>query len=570
MISKITEEIRCHKNIYAALVILHVALLITNGFGTGFQNTPTEFEVELGYGSPISQDIGQTVIITDDSLDSEVILVNQTPYSDEYSSYLSLSHCTGLDFTAEIEVMSPVDVHMWLQLFTINDSILINFRETLFEGSEIINLQITLEMIQNSSWSFVDTISAGINYYPIEGNAQIVSFVGRANFSSEICPVVVNIVTTDNDSLSDYNPHGRWRVYPELNISMENTNYTNRYLNIWNLRDGPIFLEPGNYSGDACWRYPNPSFIYERTVTPINLQISTGMRAQWIIRLLTVRIDMLIDPKLPWYSISIEIYSDDLYFDPYSQATLPPHVYVPPLGGISFVVRAWTDSYQWQFPPIPIVGIIANSSYHISYTLKYPYSVVLNTILTPNLIALMLYIPALFIIISARIVLRKESSESEKTWLSPRLIPILILFAASFFPWYYSFQQSGFIDYENLFLIYKAYYFPYFLQTLWTTGSVSVSYLSTDMISPLLPMLFFWIPLIYATSFIRAKNEETYIQFSIVLLVILLSNSYGWLIFANLSRTLFLPGLGLIITIVTCIVWIVIEWWREKQRVLST
>ncbi|MCJ7817593.1 MAG: hypothetical protein MUP60_01975, partial [Candidatus Thorarchaeota archaeon] len=325
MISKITEEIRCHKNIYAALVILHVALLITNGFGTGFQNTPTEFEVELGYGSPISQDIGQTVIITDDSLDSEVILVNQTPYSDEYSSYLSLSHCTGLDFTAEIEVMSPVDVYMWLQLFTINDSILINFRETLFEGSEIINLQITLEMIQNSSWSFVDTISAGINYYPIEGNAQIVSFVGRANFSSEICPVVVNIVTTDNDSLSDYNPHGRWRVYPELNISMENTNYTNRYLNIWNLRDGPIFLEPGNYSGDACWRYPNPSFIYERTVTPINLQISTGMRAQWIIRLLTVRIDMLIDPKLPWYSISIEIYSDDLYFDPYSQATLPPH-----------------------------------------------------------------------------------------------------------------------------------------------------------------------------------------------------------------------------------------------------
>ncbi|MFW9965390.1 MAG: hypothetical protein ACFFCX_17590, partial [Candidatus Sifarchaeia archaeon] len=436
---KLVEELQNHRYIYAALLILHIALLLTNGFGTGFQNPPIEFEVELDYGSPINQNIGQTVNIIEFPTTTDIILTNQSPDSDTYyffSTYIPVHDCEVIEFNATVEILSvTAEVTMQIALFGQGDTVSTIFNDNIQTGSTIISTRITKQMTQSTDWNCVNLLEVRL-FSP--DTIIIQNIIGRVESSIELCPVTVDILTTENNSITHYDPGGYMYADPILNLTQDNTNRTNKYLHSWVFSYGSIFLEPGNYSGDAYWFYSGMwRAINPRT--PIDLEIEENQRAEWRVRLLTMRTNIYVEPILSSYHIWIDMHHDELWNIWATNASLPRFVYAPAVHiDIQINARVSTDLPIIFFPHIPEVQILANGSRNLVYTLRCPYPIVLNTVLSPYQIALLIYLPLLGLMLLTRVVLLVEPSGPKRTWLNPRLIPVLGLLLATATPWFFS------------------------------------------------------------------------------------------------------------------------------------
>jgi hypothetical protein len=398
-ISIITNEIRNHRFIYTALVFLHLALIITNGFGSGYQNPAPEVEVELIYGSPIDQNVSQQVNIIDAPSVSEVVLTNQTPYVDRFTSYLPIHDCDLIEFNATIEALSGgARVYMWIYLYTLNGTISVTFGGDILEGITTISLQITEQMMQNITSRCVDRFSAGLIPWSSSENIIFQSFVGKAVFTRELCPVTVDILTTDNVSLLDFNPDWSSDTFPVLNLTQEKTNRTNNNLYPWSLVVSPIYLESGNYTGDIHW-YRNSDLFK----MPVTLEIGQDQGAEWSLRIIAVRIDMFNTPNLPSYSVYIED-DFDIHFN---IAKLPDFVFIPPFNKTITVSTFVEDCNDLTaFHRVPSTYIFVDGLSNLLYTVRYPNPVFMNIVFTPYQLCLLIYLPALVLLLLTRFVTR--------------------------------------------------------------------------------------------------------------------------------------------------------------------
>ena len=568
---KLIGELQSHRYIYAALVILHITLLVTNGFGTGFQNPPIAFEAELDYGSPVNQNIGQTINITEFPTNTDIILVNKSPNADIYyyfSTYLPVHDCEIIEFNATVEVLSDVaKVTMQVALFGREDIVSTTFNDDIQTGSTTISIQITKQMTQVTDWNCVNPLELRL----FSPDTMIIrNIIGRAVSSIKLCPVTIDILTTENNSITHYDPGGYTHAYPRLNLTQDNTNHTSVRLHSWEFSHSPIFLEPGNYSGEVYWG-DDPYWINPRT--PVNLEIEENQRAEWRIRLLTMRIGMYVDPNLSSYDLWIDENHDNIFHSYSTNASLPRFVFAPVVNSsIQVRSRLSTDLPIIFFPRIPEAQILVNGSHNLVYTLRYPYPVVLNTVLTPYQIALLLYLPALSLILLTRVVLLAEPSGPKRTWLNLRLVPILGMLLAAATPWFFSSHIQH--DYLNdvYFSVYRAFFFPFFFQTTWTDGSMAVAFavtdlIPTDIVSISFPVLFYWIPLAYAAARIRTDTDSfTNTEFSVTLLFILFFSGAGLYAVSIESEPIHFPGPGLIIVFLSFVVWIVGPMWMDFSR----
>lgn len=569
--AKLIGELQNHRYIYASLVILHILLLMTNGFGTGFKNPTIEFEVNLEYGSPINQNTGQTVNITEFLTSTDIILVNQSPNSDIYyyfPTYLPVHDCEVIEFNATIEVLSDTArVTMQIVLFGRGDIVSTTFVEDIQAGSTTISLQITKQMTQVTDWDFVNVLEIHL----FSPDTMIIrNVIGRAVSSIELCPVTIDILTTENNSITHYDYSRYMHAGPTLNLTQNNTNHTSRNIHSWVLSHGPIFLEPGNYSGDAYWFYGG-MWRTSYPSTPINLEIEENQQAEWRIRLLTMRIDIHVEPNLSSYFLYIDLHNEELFDIRATNATLPRFIYAPAVY-TDIQVNGWvsTDLPIIFFPRVPEAQIIVNGSNNLVYTLRYPYPIVLNTVLTPYQIALLLYLPSLSLILLTRVVLLVEPSGPKRTWLNPRLIPVIGMLSATVTPWFFSSHIQHFSSLDVYF--YRAFFFPFFFQTTWTDGSMAVAFavtelVPTDLVSLSYPVLFFWVPLAYAAARIRTDTSVvTNTEFGAVLLFILFFSGLGWFAVSSESELMYFPGPGLIIIFLSFAFWLVGLKWLDASR----
>ena len=466
-----------------------------------------------------------------------------------------------IEFNATIEILSEnARVYMWLYLPTFGDHISAVFNEIVPHGNSTITLTITEPMIQSISWRFVDQIEAGIN----SGESiRIPKFCGTAKFHNAPCQVRVNITSTDNVSVTDFFPNGGSGTDPMLNLTQEGTSSTYTYLFYWALTNGPIYLDPGNYTGFACWgvHFPWPR-------TPIELEIEQGQSAYWTIRILAVRVDMVENPRLPSYFANIETVggSDNLYHTWDISEALPEAVYIPPLNK-SIEISGWASSEQAiiYFPHVPHAIIFVNGSNNLFYTLRYPYFQFQNTVFTPVQLALLLYLPALTFLILVRVVIMLEPSGPKRIWLNPRILPVLAMLITIVTPWFFSSETKQAYP-SGYYSVFRAYFVPFFFQTTWIEGSSAIAYSQPNIVSLTLPVVFFWIPLIIAAVQIRVEKLSADKEVSAALFCIIISSLVGWFFISLDSDAFYAPGPGLILPSLISLLWIIGTWWTRMKR----
>jgi hypothetical protein len=349
------------------------------------------------------------------------------------------------------------------------------------------------------------------------GRVVINGFNARATGRVPLCPLMIDLQSTMNESLYD-NPLTPYLLTPPYLLMRREGTFGNA--TVWPERvNETLFVAEGNYTADVGWvcddYYPEP-FDSQRLEFSIVPSTRTFLQAKMrAVRLNLAGFELMSIERFdvsyggPWDD---EQYSFWYFLDP--PIVLPEYVYLAPLSGRLVFYGRTVDTLQND----PLTGyhggsfilegdIMADGTHHFELAVLFPIIPVGG--MTLGLGHFLIIIIAAFLVFLLYRKYREINTigDSKLLFRDPRILPVLLLIAGGVTPWYMNSNHLiESIDFNG-----TMYYFvPVFLAVLVAADlSITLTLPFGWQFVLLLAGILYWYPLTkIVTSMIAPRPKD--------------------------------------------------------------
>ncbi len=324
--------------------------------------------------------------------------------------------------------------------------------------------------------------------------------------SIPLCPVTVDIRSTDNASLFDNILLEKLAYFrPVLVLSLENTSYTIGKL-YPHTANYSYYLRPTRLVGYVEW-----SSIAGRS--DIEVDIEENETIYWIINLESVRIDLSIDVDYPLYRINC-FTGDTVIYDMYlTPSQMPASFYIPSIymdfriSLVKLLDNRYSSLMDNLFLAESILDVNGTANIHIDVAFNHLFVLGHYTILH---IIISVLVMSLFLIVLARLFLylRSKWPESKKRIVIDfRLFPIVLFCILALVPWFFSTRVFHPFWTDDAVLIHSVSLGPLPIMGIWTEGSPIFLAIPSQAIEWFFwSIILYWLPLLWCLLFLTTPS----------------------------------------------------------------
>jgi hypothetical protein len=461
-------------------------------------------EISFQYTTPIPQQTNFTVTRESFPSTNSAVILNLTPYTKNIGYYLPRLDYDTVVFNLTLEPMSSESEATF--------SIYIPRHSESIRTTQIISNVTTLTLqsdylaARNSSDYWLTEVYMSVS--PLE-EFLCHSLIVWANSSAPLCPVSLDIKTTDGRSLFENAMMDEMMsTSPQLEISRNNLSSSTRRFWPYSVNH-TFYLRPGSLNGSCYWG----GFSYNRIT--FNFTYTENERVFVVFHLKAVEVELSFDTSYPVHHLFWDEgtydYVYNLYLTPKSN---PIFLYIPPdyLHVAFSIVDPLNVELNYREPQT-IASVSSNLQVNGSYNLKIDveFGSALEVVYARDTTIGVFSITLFFLVFLRLGVLINSKQKVPKNWLKFdfRLIPSLIFVFLAFIPWFSSTQIHTTYSYDTVVTVYSIFFGPIPVIGVWTEGSTLLLTIPSYAIAwSFWSILLYWLPLLWSIVWFRTPHNR--------------------------------------------------------------
>lgn len=287
---------------------------------------------------------------------------------------------------------------------------------------------------QTTGWLQVGTITLSTN---VDAVSVIVErIVVYATSQQPLCPVTIDIQSSDGDSLYENEYMNDLRVQPLMHLGKTGSNHSAPVLTPIRSMD-TIYVNPGQYNGTVYW---GPHLGLSEIRLTANLTLNVNEAVIWQFRLPVIEISFTCDPVMPIYSIDIGNLSD-LYSLDVVLGGVPEILYLPPINTTIYIEAGVPDIWRGSRRidgtiPNTAAMIVIDGNHNIEVSVTTTYMVILGTGFTASELVIIGIGAVLLIIVMTRLILLFIPEYMTRNIKDLRIFAVIVFGITGFLPWF--------------------------------------------------------------------------------------------------------------------------------------
>jgi hypothetical protein len=478
------------------VIIILIIGLIT--YSTSLpQNYTDETTTEANLGTAVTDTTASQNIekLTYTSVD-EAVVFNVTPWKfSRYTFYVPLFDYDTLTIKGTMEILSNaanITVSVVIGTSTNSTRVEVNAGEL---SSFSLKAPITDARSKTDNWIVQGRVSFSTPTYSDLVSVQ--SITGVATSSGNLCPLTLDVQSSDGNSLYENEYMDDLKVQPLIHIGRVGSNLSVPVISPMRAMN-EIYVNPGNFSGTVYWS-PHTALI--SPVLNVSLTLEANEAAVWEFRLPVLEITFTNTPNMPVYNIDVGNVSDFYELRGVLGGT-PDLLYLPPVATTIYIEAAVPDIWRGDTGtagPLPNVptAVVLDGSHNIEVTVTTPYLVILDTGFSISELVIIAIGAVALLLIMIRFAMVFIPEYMTRNLKDMRMIAVIVVIITGFLPWFAATKTVTGAPQETTVLTY----------TFWSALSTTGVSAGNSIILPAVQdfyfyvgvsaLAFFWIPLAF-------------------------------------------------------------------------